>query len=656
MLSFPIIWGSFMKIFRLLFVCSMLVSPSAHAQSDELDYLMSLDIEDLVKVSVASKREETLAKAPAIVSVVTRDDLRRYGGNNLRDVLNRMPNMQIFGSGFTPNTALSIRGQTLTAADSHVLILLNGRPVRESHIGGFNNPVYMALPIDAVEKLEVIRGPGSILYGTNAFSGVLNIVTKQASADEQDLSVGYGSFDTKVTKASISRENKEKDYAIYANGRLFQQDGWDFAMTAPDGVYNNDDFGHDAYGGVVNAHYKDFTVNGLFALTHNDEIGLDMKWPLERHRLRKTMLDIGYDFDLSSWDIGLNATYNGFENKSGAVDHNRYDDYLLEVAAQRDVSENIHVLLGSVYEWHFGSIKPNGNRVNQQWFTMYGQAQYQATDWLKLIGGVQMNNPESVDVDFSPRAGAIIDFTPRIGMKLLYGEAFRSPYGAETSINIPGIIVGNPQMKPEKIQTSEAQLFYQDNGLYLASTYYHSIQTDALGNGKNGNGDETFINRPEEVEYHGIELEGKYRLNDAWQLEGSLSYQKGFDEETDDKDVGLIPHFMTKWGASYAPQDAGYLFGVYASHFGKAGKVENTNSSTALVNPEADAYTYVSANMEFDINYLFNLNNMPDMSFTLYGENLLDEDIYFPEHNTRSINTFPLAGGRAVYGTFKVSF
>ena len=224
-----------------------------------------------------------------------------------------------------------------------------------------------------------------------------------------------------------------------------------------------------------------------------------MKWPLERHRLRKTMLDVGYDFDLSSWNIGLNATYNGFENKSGAVDHNRYDDYLVEIAAQRDVSENIHVLLGSVYEWHFGSIKPNGNRVNQQWFTMYGQAQYQATDWLKLIGGVQMNNPESVDVDFSPRAGAIVDFTPRIGMKLLYGEAFRSPYGAETSINIPGIIVGNPQMKPEKIQTSEAQLFYQDNGLYLASTYYHSIQTDALGNGPNENGDETFINRPEDV-------------------------------------------------------------------------------------------------------------------------------------------------------------
>ncbi|MEC9236853.1 MAG: TonB-dependent receptor plug domain-containing protein, partial [Pseudomonadota bacterium] len=106
-----------MKFLRILLAAGLLTSSAAYAQEDELGYLMSLDIEDLVQVSVASKKEESLYKAPAIVSVVTQEDLRRYGGNNLRDVLNRLPNMQVFGSGFTPNTALSIRGQTLTAAD-----------------------------------------------------------------------------------------------------------------------------------------------------------------------------------------------------------------------------------------------------------------------------------------------------------------------------------------------------------------------------------------------------------------------------------------------------------------------------------------------------------------------------------------------------------
>ncbi|MGN7503270.1 MAG: TonB-dependent receptor plug domain-containing protein [Alphaproteobacteria bacterium] len=640
-----------MKFLRILLAAGLLTSSAAYAQENELGYLMSLDIEDLVQVSVASKKEESLYKAPAIVSVVTQEDLRRYGGNNLRDVLNRLPNMQVFGSGFTPNTALSIRGQTLTAADSHVLFLMNGRPVRESHIGGFNNPIYMGLPIEAVQKIEVIRGPGSILYGTNAFSGVVNIVTKTAKRDGQDVSVGYGSLGTKIAKATFAREDAEKDYEVYVNGRLFQQDGWDFSMTSPSNVTDTQDYGHDAYSGVINARYKDFTVNGLFSLTHNDEIGLDVEWPLENHRLRKTMFDIGYDLALADWDVGLNATYNGFENKSLPVDHNRYDDYLLEVSAQRHVGDDLHLLFGSVYEWHLGSIKSSGNKVNQQWHTMYGQVQYQMMDWLKLIGGVQMNNPEQVDAEFSPRAGAIIDFTPHIGMKLLYGEAFRSPYGAETSINIPGIIVGNPQMKPEKIKTSEAQLFYHKNGLELAATYYESIQTDALGNGLNADGDATFINRAEEVEYNGVEFEAKYRLDNDWLFEGSASYQKGVDKETNDEDVGLIPHFMTKWGASYAPMNQGYLVGVHASHFGDAGKVSDN-----IVNTEADAYTFVSANFEMDVNKIFDIRNLPQMTFTLYGENLLDEDIYFPEHNRRTVNTFPLAGGRAVYGTLKVSF
>ncbi|MEC7702227.1 MAG: hypothetical protein VYC19_05685 [Pseudomonadota bacterium] len=97
--------------------------------------------------------------------------------------------------------------------------------------------------------------------------------------------------------------------------------------------------------------------------------------------------------------------------------------------------------------------------------------------------------------------------------------------------------------------------------------------------------------------------------------------------------------------------DKGYLVGVHASHFGDAGKVSDN-----IVNTEADAYTFVSANFEMDVNKIFDIRNLPQMTFTLYGENLLDEDIYFPEHNRRTVNTFPLAGGRAVYGTLKVSF
>ena len=648
-----------MNLWKQIFIFSLTValasSSPAYAQSERLKELLSLDIEELVQITVASKKSESIYDAPGIISIVTKEDIRRYGGNNLRDLLHRLPNMYVFGSSFTPNTALSIRGQTLTAADSHVLYLINGRPVRDSHVGGMNTPIYLAVPIDGIERLEIIRGPSSILYGTNAFSGAINIVTKTGRSNSEDLSLGYGSFNTRISKASIERVGE--DYSVYAHGRIFESHGWNFNLTSPSGITDSTDYGHDAYGGIINASYKNFTLNGLFALANNKVIGLNHEWPTERHRLSKSMVDLGYVYDLSEdWDVNLNVTYNRHENKGQPSDHSRYSDYLLEASVQGNATDDLYLLFGSVYEWHFGSIKTHGNKVNKQWHTTYAQAQYQVTDWLKLVAGMQMNNPESVPRNFSPRAGAVINFTSNWGAKLLYGEAFRSPYGAETSLNIPGVIVGNPQFRPEEIATWEAQLFYHDNGASLSATYYESVQDNGLGFGPNKDGVETFINRPGEVEYSGIELEGKYSFSNEWNLEGNLSYQKGIDKGTDDKDVGNIPHFMTKWGLTYAPEDKGYLVGVHASYFGEAGKTEREDPTIQVVNPTPDKYTYVSANIEFDLNSYLKISNMPETTFSIYGENLMDEEVYFPEFNNKKINSFPLRGGRAVYATLKVKF
>ena len=136
---------------------------------------MSLDI----SVGIASKKEERVLDAPGIITVVTKEEIKSYGGNSLVDVLNRLPSVQLTWSDVFRDNVPGVRGQIATQYDNRMLLLLNGRPMRESMTGGFHYDILRSFPLEAIERIEFIRGPGSVLYGSSAFMGVINIVTKK---------------------------------------------------------------------------------------------------------------------------------------------------------------------------------------------------------------------------------------------------------------------------------------------------------------------------------------------------------------------------------------------------------------------------------------------------------------------------------------------
>ena len=180
-----------------LATCLLLTNPAYAQIEEDLEDLLALDIETLtnIEVSVASRKSEKIAKAPGIISVVTRSEIEQYGGENLLDILQHIPGVQVTGSSFIPNNAVSMRGQLNQHYANRILFLINGRPFRDDTAGGWNLALYKQFPINDIERLEVIRGPGSVLYGTNAFSGVINIITRNAdNAEPAELSVAYGSY------------------------------------------------------------------------------------------------------------------------------------------------------------------------------------------------------------------------------------------------------------------------------------------------------------------------------------------------------------------------------------------------------------------------------------------------------------------------------
>ena len=159
-------------------------APPNAAPSPADPFAMDLDSLFNTKVTTASKFSEKLSDAAAVVTVVTRDELERFGGTTLLEVLERVAGLNVSSAVFADSSLISVRGDQTRANAGHILILINGRPVREILAGGISSDILESFPIGILERVEVVKGPGSVLYGSDAFSGVINLITKKAEGNE----------------------------------------------------------------------------------------------------------------------------------------------------------------------------------------------------------------------------------------------------------------------------------------------------------------------------------------------------------------------------------------------------------------------------------------------------------------------------------------
>jgi outer membrane receptor for ferrienterochelin and colicins len=649
-------------IFLLLFSQTSLAQESSdappqdkletHASIDEeLDALIAMEPEELLTVVVASKRKESWKKAPGVVTVVTKKDIKSYGANNLHDVLNRLPNIYAFGNTTFRDNVVSIRGQSFTNTDNHVLILLNGRPVRESHVGGVNMPVYRGIPLESIERIEVIRGPGSVLYGTNAFSGVINIVTlNPKDMPQNEITGGWGSDNTGLVSGNYS--NKWKDISFLLSGRYFDSDGWGFHAVDGTGKADSADFAEKTHGVFAQANYKELQFMGFTGNITDTNIRSGPRFPSfdGGTEARRDFSDVQWEHEWNpNWNSKLNFTYNGFYLQNHAQTNSpefEYDDYIFEPSVTGHILENINLQAGGIYQRINGTLNSGATNYSNDRFNFYMQMDYSPWDFLKLIGGFQVNKPEGVDFNVSPRFGAIANINKHLGVKLLFGQAFRSAFAAEQAINI-STLKGNPKLNPETIETFDAQIFYTSAKFYTALTYYQSNQQDTVVRVRGSGGITGFFNSGE-IDYEGIEWEGKIQLPMNLEFTGSLTYQTNEDADRV-QDVGLIPNLMAKQGMSYLSE--GYSLGLFHSYFGDAARFQDIPE----INPPAEAYHLLTFKGSMELNPWLPTTS-PDMSANLFIDNLLDEDINFVAITSRTTNTLPLHRGLSLFGTLTIKY
>ncbi|MDM8558678.1 TonB-dependent receptor [Candidatus Parabeggiatoa sp. HSG14] len=209
-----------------LILASLLVlialSPLASSleESEEYDVFSEISLGELMDiekymVSIATKTEMTTQEAPSIVSVITGEEIKNRGARNIVDVLRMVPGFDMTNSIIVPEHQINIRGLSSSVNNSKVKIMINGH--NTGIFDGSINVFLDTLPVDHIKRIEIIRGPGSALYGTGAFIGVINIITKDGGDGPSTIALEGGSYDTVKPHGRFSYKNNDLKVSLYAD-------------------------------------------------------------------------------------------------------------------------------------------------------------------------------------------------------------------------------------------------------------------------------------------------------------------------------------------------------------------------------------------------------------------------------------------------------
>src|SRR6202795_3600687 len=201
----------------VLFALRLGLAIPAPGQAPPPRDLTQFSLEDLMNVQVTSvsKKEQKLSQVAAAIFVITQEDIRSSGALNIPDLLRMVPGLDV--AQISANTwAISARGFNLQFANK-LLVLIDGRAVYTPLFGGVDWDT-QDVPLEDIERIEVIRGPGGAVWGANAVNGGINIITKKAADTHGGLLVaGGGNIDQEFGTAQYGgNAGKESDYRVFA--------------------------------------------------------------------------------------------------------------------------------------------------------------------------------------------------------------------------------------------------------------------------------------------------------------------------------------------------------------------------------------------------------------------------------------------------------
>ncbi|HMD39569.1 MAG TPA: TonB-dependent receptor [Candidatus Acidoferrum sp.] len=480
----------------------MVIAPPGIAQQQP-DDLTKKSIEDLMNLEVtsASKKEQKISQVAAAIYVITQEDIRRSGATNIPDLLRMVPGLDV--AQINANSwAISSRGFNLQFADK-LLVLIDGRAVYTPLFGGVNWDT-QDVPLEDIERIEVIRGPGGTVWGANAVNGVINIITKKASETQGALVAGGGGtqaqeFGTLQYGGKIEQDTSYRVFAKYQDNNH---------LVDPNGQDGYDDW-HLLHGGFR----EETKLSEKDTLTTQGDLYTGSEGAIIVHSILSPPSNVNEEkiADLSGGDLlgRWNHVFSSTADTTLQVYFDRYTRNGPEAQELRDTFDldfQNHIVLGTRQDliWGFGFRYTSDHlagTIDQAFlpsdfegdlFNTFLQDQITLKrDRLNLYVGTKLENSYFTGYDLDPSAR--LAWTPN-ARQTFWGAISRAsctPTRREEGLNaalaaLPGpaevVLLGNPNFKSEHVIAYElgyrAQPFDKLSlGITTFFNDYHNLES-----------------------------------------------------------------------------------------------------------------------------------------------------------------------------------
>ncbi len=650
-----------MQLVRVIIFLMIAVFASKAAFAETLFDMSISDLLEL-KITAVSKKEELMATAPGITSVITSKDIKNYGARTVAEAIAFAPGIMAYDSYVTWYTQFAFRGSYGgDHFNTKILFLVNGHPVYMALDGGFE---VNSIPIDAIDRIEIIRGPASVLYGTNALTGVISIITKKEIPEAfTEVSYSYGSFNANEVRASVGQTIA--DFRYFFSGTIKDLRGYNLTVEPEQMETSTTEYRHrqsNEYNtAFLNMQYKEFELDISYSdMYPTTKIGQtpDTLLPIDYVKNEYRYIDFRYKNSISEqidinfrvrydkstfrWDATgfyqLETIYFGLPSYPRTIECEFGNKKLgAEIFANINIMDKLDIVTGILYDKYYDAYYkiPNdhvasgyspltawtGDKDNND-KAVYLNFNYKAFETLNLVGGTRVTKNKKSGDHWDYRAGIILPFRDNFVVKALYGTAYRSPNFYELNSDVPGIVVGDDDLDFETLDGADLSVYYsyEDNFVGVLTYFWNKTEDFISRSGiqyRNLKGEES----------QGIEYELRYHPTNILTIFFNGSYvfdHKDLETEDDLMLVEKIVNFGFTWNLiedSLAISNSNR----YCSSWG-----------------ESDSFMISNLGMRYKPIFL------DHMEISLYANNLFDKEYTYAEHIRKSIDTIPGGPPRSI--------
>ena len=658
-------------MWRLLLVFTLIIWP--YLVNANPDYY-SLSLNDLMKSTItgATLTKKNISTVPAAVTVYTRAEISRLGINTLEELMNFVPGFQSIRQGeSSTHRGYSSRGRRIGTTGREVLILFNGMRLDNIWSGGmgFSTPMF---DLSAVSRIEFIRGPGSALYGSNAFLGVINIISDIKS---NQIKAELGSHNNNALK--VQGKYSKNEYVLSSFLNYTQDSGQQYQLInnfinqrqqVKDPRKNIElgaKFGTDAF--WLELFHSNKKTQGFFITDSINE-------QLNQNQVKYRNIYLGYKANLiadittkirlgfKQWQQSTSAQVTA-ANALAAISEPsstepfyitanlKDEEYWFTLDNNWQLNELSSLLLGLEYRHQVllqasalnnydladlvndrFPVRYYGNNLqstllslpnNLDIWGLYGQYQQRFFDRIDATLGLRYDYYQNIDASVSPRVALVYPLTPQHIVKVLYGQAFRAPSNNELNAINNSTVLGNPYLKPETVSTWDIIYMYQGNDLSVNIGLFDNKIDNAIVQ-LVVDDVRSFANFGTE-EIRGTELELAYQLGDNFILKSGFTHFIDKPEtafrESDDLAYFIINYQLSNWQLNVAS--------YYHSE-------KKRLTRTKLGTEQLDAYWLANSKLS----YQFNTNW--SSSFTI--KNMFDHNVVTPPQGSNAPEAIPNRG------------